>query len=37
MHPGEKPENNPQAFTAREVLSNLAPFVLDGQPAVTRY
>lgn len=37
MHRGEKPENNPQAFTAREVLTNLAPFVLDGQPAPALY
>lgn len=37
MHRGDKPENNPQAFTAREVMDNLAPFVLGDQPAVTRY
>ena len=31
MHRGEKPADNAQAFTAREVLANLGPFVL-GEP-----
>ncbi|MEM8770114.1 MAG: hypothetical protein AAGD92_00570 [Pseudomonadota bacterium] len=31
MHPGEKPSDNPRAFTAREVLANLGPVVLGDQ------
>ena len=32
MHAGEKPQDNPQAFDAREVMDNLAALVL-GDPA----
>lgn len=34
MQAGEKPEDNPQAFTARQVLDNLGPVVL-GTPILT--
>lgn len=37
MHRGEKPDDNSQAFTAREVMSNLAPYVLGEQPVSTGY
>lgn len=33
MHRGNKPEDNPQAFTAREVMRNLGPLVLGEQAA----
>lgn len=29
MYNGEKPADNPQAFDAREVMANLAPYVLE--------
>lgn len=32
MYSGEKPDDNPQAFDAREVMANLSPYVL-GDPA----
>lgn len=37
MYQGEKPEDNPRAFNAREVLRNLGPIVLGDQPARTGY
>ncbi len=30
MHRGEKPDDDPHAFDAREVTENLRPFVLEG-------
>ena len=33
MHKGEKPEDNPQAFDARQVIENLRPAVLQSQQA----
>ncbi|MBB5517747.1 CC0125/CC1285 family lipoprotein [Amphiplicatus metriothermophilus] len=31
MHKGEKPQDNPQAFNAREVIENLRPLVIGAQ------
>ncbi len=36
MYRGAKPEDNPQAFDAREVMANLGPYVL-GQPSGDGY
>jgi len=33
MHEGSKPDHNSQAFDAREVMTNLGPYVLGEQPA----
>ena len=33
MHRGEKPDDNPNAFDAREVIANLQPVVLGDQAA----
>lgn len=32
MHRGEKPSENPQAFDARDVITNLRPYVIDNTP-----
>lgn len=32
MYQGEKPDDNPRAFNAREVMDNLGPVVLGEQP-----
>ena len=37
MHEGPKSDDNPQAFNAREVITNLGPFVLGPQPADDGY
>ncbi len=37
MHHGEKPQDNPRAFDAREVMKNLGPVVLGDQPAAAGY
>ena len=37
MHRGEKPADNSQAFSAREVMKNLGPVVLGDQPAGPGY
>jgi len=37
MHGGERPEDSPQAFDARDVLRNLGPIVLGDQPARSGY
>ncbi|MEO0878582.1 MAG: hypothetical protein AAFY22_02615 [Pseudomonadota bacterium] len=33
MHAGPKPQENPQAFDARDVITNLRPYVLENPPA----
>ena len=33
MHNGDKPQDNPQAFDARDVVDNLQPIVLSGDDA----
>lgn len=33
MHRGEKPQDNPQAFEARDVIRNLGPLVLGETPS----
>ncbi len=37
MHKGPKPQDNPQAFSARDVIDNLGPVVLGDQPASAGY
>ncbi|MFQ5562014.1 MAG: hypothetical protein ACE5FO_00440 [Parvularculaceae bacterium] len=37
MHKGEKPDDNAQAFNAREVMDNLRPLVLSGQEGGSGY
>ena len=37
MHRGERPDDNAQAFDARDVLRNLGPIVLGDQPAAAGY